>query len=1514
MSGREDRDRKDRKSPDRDRRDKDRDRDCDGLRLVYLVGVVHTREDKDRDRRQPLTRHLCPAPAQKRLRVCLQEAVSLPRQEIPVSKEIAGVLRLLIASALQPYTGPSQPPSVELPRLFSRNRCSGHGHPCFPVPTPAKGGEATETGTFQSLEGLGGIGAAAHRGVAGSLAEALETQNQKFRTGERRRPDSAVPLLRSGVVKVRSSRKGVEPMGRASFGFDAWHTRRERIARAAEPGGSVRQAKKASQPDRQAALAMSMYGQKIIGADKTVPEVVPAELLEGEFGKELEAAMEAMVEVLHMLCLGTLILEDVKDKSTVGLYGYKLEENYVREETTMPAAAVTCYILKMLKEKFPEDVVISDQNPELLSNDEKFAETVASFLSSFDLIPEADAASASKWHGLCNSYPADAETAPDRYWVFNPVDTAAEFRDAKQFCSTLCLMKGGEPVISVVGCPMLSFDHPSRTTSHPSGSSIFYAVRGQGAWTQCVIMERQTGIYLGRYGLKGKSLKLDVSQKIKRGNDGLYDMLGTEQLRIAQHARMRQDIFLDSERIAKLLGSEFAKFHFVNNALKFCWLARGDEERSEAKSRERDVAWTITQGLYDKSASLKATEHAAGVLVAMESGAAVADLDGKDIDWSCGHLLSKNRGLFATDPKKVPKQGLINAVKEATDKSEVLYEDRCEKRKEKAAMLRKIFENLADHAETPEELKGAEMVRKKGIEMLDDEEEMMKLTQASMDRNEPSRMGAAPEPDPDALEGRALRQLSRSAPLRLRMGFRFQDPSQHGGWEVSNLKGYRETRLGRMPLRVASVVSWHSYWAAFRVHVQKYDSEDKVIIDRQLLTRKLSTAVEKQRRGEARQLSSGRFHVTAHSRRQQAVDKRKRIKVVRKQADLLPAVVMKPVASPTLPRYTLIFLHGMGEVAMRYADRPHYFHDGSAALKVLIPTAPLREISCFDTWWSKVKSRDVKGGRWRLEKFNSWYDYISNRGGRKEDAIDIDSLHRTQESLHEIIAREAEELGGRTDRRKRRRWSRRVLPAWGDEEQSWDLSCFWLSGTCAVGGFWVRGDYSIGNSPQMTLAIFSNRRLHLRHLLPPSPSAGAARPSRRPEDGSYSPEPCLDVHSDTFQRRSTLPALVDALLKLHCDTNTQALMLARQLQLDFHEVKFAVEEYRGSAKLANGGMDLDSFRNFLLRVFDIKQISDHMLHDAYEECQAGTGPMNTRRFLSWYRDHMFSLQASPTGQPGDGIAFGLAKKYQCSCIDLDRVKAQFDNFDLDKSGVIEYNEFENMIQKLLHCPRKSDLPPHRMQRFWHEIDRDRNGISARNAAGVLLCEFTAWYLKYFAAAQESGPIEAFYASFMPDVQRAHSLEVLEAKVQDCRLHYLERRFTITLPRMSQEEAQKERTAKEKIILGGKSQGCVTALDAVLTYPKRLGGFIGLVGHLLSCTPIEENGPQIQTPLHFYHEVEDDIMQWHWVSKMERRLRSSNYNVRSFRGKDPEGNGHFVGGVEGAWIRKSLRMICEARSG
>eukprot|EP00439_Symbiodinium_sp_Y106_P085558 s254_g28.t4 len=215
--------------------------------------------------------------------------------------------------------------------------------------------------------------------------------------------------------------------------------------------------------------------------------------------------------------------------------------------------------------------------------------------------------------------------------------------------------------------------------------------------------------------------------------------------------------------------------------------------------------------------------------------------------------------------------------------------------------------------------------------------------------------------------------------------------------------------------------------------------------------------------------------------------------------------------------------------------------------------------------------------------------------------------------------------------------------------------------------------------------------------------------------------------AEPLQRHTSLPAIVDV--------KTEALLLSRQLHLDFHEVKHAVQELRKEhAELANGGMELTTFRDCVLRAFSVKDIHERLLQDAYHQCKAADGPEN-----------------DPAKESADALTLELAKKHDCSCIELDKVKLQFDHFDTDKSGLIEYNEFESMMYTLLHCANKSDLPPNRIERFWHEVDLDGNG-------SVDFTEFTEWYLKYFALAQEHGPIEAFYASFMPSVQRTKSLE------------------------------------------------------------------------------------------------------------------------------------------------------------
>merc|ERR1719362_1112552 len=379
---------------------------------------------------------------------------------------------------------------------------------------------------------------------------------------------------------------------------------------------------------------------------------------------------------------------------------------------------------------------------------------------------------------------------------------------------------------------------------------------------------------------------------------------------------------------------------------------------------------------------------------------------------------------------------------------------------------------------------------------------------------------------------RRLRTLERLPRLQHRLGVRFQDPS--GTWSVKNLVGFSTNPVKRSKNRDVQI-SWNNYvsWFGFRC------LDNATVEVRRGVGRKMVTVrAEKRRRGDpAGPLAEEMITVTARTRCDQAVDRRRKIRVVRRTADLLPAVIFRPINGPQ--QWTLIYLHGLGSSAFEnYLDKPHYFVDGSTALKIVVPTAPLPEVSCFDGWWVKSQRKKQACGslgsscpRWRLQRFVSWYDYLSNHDGRREDAIDWKSLGATQRALHGLIQREAAELGGRPDR---------------------------------------------------------------------------------------------------------------------------------------------------------------------------------------------------------------------------------------------------------------------------------------------------------------------------------------------------------------------------------------------IVIGGKSQGCCTALDALLTYPRPLGGFVGVVGHLLGCSPVEPGGPQAQTPLHFFHEPEDTMMRWEWVQHGERRLREAGYTVYARHCLDLERNGHCVGGIEGTWVRSALRSICSSK--
>lgn len=123
------------------------------------------------------------------------------------------------------------------------------------------------------------------------------------------------------------------------------------------------------------------------------------------------------------------------------------------------------------------------------------------------------------------------------------------------------------------------------------------------------------------------------------------------------------------------------------------------------------------------------------------------------------------------------------------------------------------------------------------------------------------------------------------------------------------------------------------------------------------------------------------------------------------------SVVIDPRGSSlgnVTPRWTFIYLHSFSSKGTDYVDFPHYFGLSGAAVRVVLPTAPLLEQKCFEDWmvW--------KGERlqWRRIKFNAWFDYLSDKAGAAENDICLKSLLEMRERLHGLIQHEVQRVGG----------------------------------------------------------------------------------------------------------------------------------------------------------------------------------------------------------------------------------------------------------------------------------------------------------------------------------------------------------------------------------------------------------------------------------------------------------------------------------------------------------------------
>lgn len=88
-------------------------------------------------------------------------------------------------------------------------------------------------------------------------------------------------------------------------------------------------------------------------------------------------------------------------------------------------------------------------------------------------------------------------------------------------------------------------------------------------------------------------------------------------------------------------------------------------------------------------------------------------------------------------------------------------------------------------------------------------------------------------------------------------------------------------------------------------------------------------------------------------------------------------------------------------------------------------------------------------------------------------------------------------------------------------------------------------------------------------------------------------------------------------------------------------------------------------------------------------------------------------------------------------------------------------------------------------------------------------------------------------------------------------------------------------SSEKIFIGGFSQGGAIAYYAGLTYPKKLGGIIGLSTYLAIADECLKNASENNKDISLFvgHGTSDNVVSYEWGKKSVEKLKEEGYNVK-----------------------------------
>ncbi|MEM9065853.1 MAG: inositol monophosphatase family protein [Planctomycetota bacterium] len=277
-------------------------------------------------------------------------------------------------------------------------------------------------------------------------------------------------------------------------------------------------------------------------------------------------------------------------------------------------------IVHMLREHLgPDFRLIGEEDPATITAHREHLE--AALAATQDAWPSCTVESMLEavQHGSSHRHPADRPGERVRThgaWTLDPIDGTKGFLRGEQYSIALAYIEQGRPVVAALACPNLALDFTAPLDEQDRSGSLFVTIRGDGVQeSECV--PDVTGSTLTR-------MRHEPTEPVV--------ICGSAEA--AHHAPGAMSRVLEE---LESRGTPIGPRARTDSQLKYAMVARGQADgylRLPAKPGYRERIW----------------DHAAGSLIAEETGCLVTDALGHPLDFDAGERLDNNRGIACAPP------------------------------------------------------------------------------------------------------------------------------------------------------------------------------------------------------------------------------------------------------------------------------------------------------------------------------------------------------------------------------------------------------------------------------------------------------------------------------------------------------------------------------------------------------------------------------------------------------------------------------------------------------------------------------------------------------------------------------------------------------------------------------------------------------------------------------------------------------------------------------------------------